>query len=1079
MSASRNVRPRLAEPPSPPCPLVGPLAERVNYAFGSETTPSRDAVLAAFQHCLAQPGAQLNELIEVYDKFNQWLVARERASNERRVRAEVERARAEQAAAEAERDRLRAERDQARADRQAAQRRQRAPFLSELSDQELWQFVDEVCNVLQANVHKIIKECNGLLPHTVKELVRLVVMSHAKQGYPAAARLIDRRVKKLMAAIVNGDFQRGKSTVESLIGQINFAINESSTVGDKCCTILVTVQRAWALALEATCKSKSVRNNDDPDHTNSPSPGAQPDSDIDEADLEDEDGGIDAADLGTMPIARMKGRTGREEVRNCLRAGGMAVAFRTESQYEAHVKIIAEINDSRGADEKAFVYTLVLDEADKFFGDGRAAHAKQLETMLGLRGSNHSNLPVLMLAVSATNIGVSYYLMRRMHKLRDNNLPCVELIDQVSFKPPVDGTYRSATASFLSEGEVVEVPRPDSDYSTEQIVRMVGDVMNRPHSMLVDTSCTRVNVTVEHNMIDHVDAVISNMPADRQKPMAVTHLHGGHSTHHGTMAVQMVCEDGLDAEDRGLLKLIDAHEQLADEEDRHADELQAAGADSRLIADARKMACVLTDAGENLEVNECTGCIEAHNLTELAWGVRRKANRLGFYKDAQILGLDDPPGSFNRDDGIGRSPWQPKHLPLLLFIIRKFIREDIPIAVVGNAMIKRSMSIVAVDVFRAPISVEVDGEQLGSCVGQPKCMALITDQIHTRCANAPDGAQMKARNCSTLTNFDVAHPDLFEYRDGKACVREIVVEDLSEAISGHVAYNAMDTWKAPMDQRMKTMKEIRIATRADRRARTIDEFRENVLDTEHKREMFDGMVEQVRSAGDVGDAISDVEHMLALACAMAQQITLPASVTTLIQRHRNPLFQSRAGEPERDLANMHANLCNIVGDRQPLAFRHALTKRRGGGRRGGGGGQLGGVAQMCLQHLANNNIREDADGNPPDDPPEAWTILWAIRDAHRQLIGQPGYSELSPTTNRGCGCGLALNKLFAAGQIKKGKYRRSKPDPEPGLGVNIDTRPREITCFWLARGVAVPTATPAAAVPVANLAGVANTNNNA
>ena len=61
----------------------------------------------------------------------------------------------------------------------------------------------------------------------------------------------------VLCPLVNGDFQRGKSTVEALIGQINFAINESPTVGDKCCTVLVTVQRAWALALEATCKSKS------------------------------------------------------------------------------------------------------------------------------------------------------------------------------------------------------------------------------------------------------------------------------------------------------------------------------------------------------------------------------------------------------------------------------------------------------------------------------------------------------------------------------------------------------------------------------------------------------------------------------------------------------------------------------------------------------------------------------------------------------------------------------------------------------------------------------------------------------
>ena len=256
---SRNVRQRLAEPPSPPCPLVGPLAERVNYTFGSDTIPTRDSVISALNYLVSQPGAQVTELIQVFDNFLKWLGVRKRASAERRIRAEVERARAEQAAAEAERDRLRAERDQARADRQAAQQRQRAPFLSELSSSEVSEFRDEIYNVLQANIPKIIKECNTLLPHSVKELVRLVVMSHAKQGYPASVRLIDRRVKKLMAAIINGDFQRGKSTVEALIAQINFAINESSTVGDKCCTVLVTVQRAWALALEATCKSKTAR----------------------------------------------------------------------------------------------------------------------------------------------------------------------------------------------------------------------------------------------------------------------------------------------------------------------------------------------------------------------------------------------------------------------------------------------------------------------------------------------------------------------------------------------------------------------------------------------------------------------------------------------------------------------------------------------------------------------------------------------------------------------------------------------------------------------------------------------------
>ena len=89
---SRNVRQRLAEPPSPPCPLVGPLAERVNYTFGSDTIPTRDSVISALNYLVSQPGAQVTELIQVFDNFLKWLGVRKRASAERRIRAEVERA---------------------------------------------------------------------------------------------------------------------------------------------------------------------------------------------------------------------------------------------------------------------------------------------------------------------------------------------------------------------------------------------------------------------------------------------------------------------------------------------------------------------------------------------------------------------------------------------------------------------------------------------------------------------------------------------------------------------------------------------------------------------------------------------------------------------------------------------------------------------------------------------------------------------------------------------------------------------------------------------------------------------------
>ena len=257
----RNVRQRVAEALRlPPCPLAGPIAHELNYRGGQDAAPSRDAVRAALARCMAQPGARFEELMHVYDAYTQWLNDCERMRERERVEARVQAGRREQ---EQRARRAEEERDRAQAAARAAAQRQRASMIAELDDESLALFIEEIDRTLRANVGKTMAECDSLCPHGVKELVRAVINAHRKQNHEAAVALLMRRVKKLMAMCINGDFQRGKSTIECIIGQINFAINSSRTVGDKCCTILVTVQRAWALALHATCKSKAARN--DPD----------------------------------------------------------------------------------------------------------------------------------------------------------------------------------------------------------------------------------------------------------------------------------------------------------------------------------------------------------------------------------------------------------------------------------------------------------------------------------------------------------------------------------------------------------------------------------------------------------------------------------------------------------------------------------------------------------------------------------------------------------------------------------------------------------------------------------------------
>eukprot|EP00966_Prymnesium_polylepis_P021498 494630-Prymnesium_polylepis.1 len=130
----------------------------------------------------------------------------------------------------------------------------------------------------------------------------------------------------------------------------------------------------------------------------------------------------------------MAGQKGRDQVRDCLRQGGMAVAFRTGPQFEAHSKIMAEINDSRGADEKAYGFTLLLDEADKFLGDPTAYHSQQLQWMLGFKSRAQPNVPLILACVSATNMGPNYWVFRRMHTSKDRRL-CMSFADQVTSIP--------------------------------------------------------------------------------------------------------------------------------------------------------------------------------------------------------------------------------------------------------------------------------------------------------------------------------------------------------------------------------------------------------------------------------------------------------------------------------------------------------------------------------------------------------------------------------------------------------------------------------------------------------------------
>ena len=357
-----------------------------------------------------------------------------------------------------------------------AQARQRLPFIAELTEAEYATFVHALGDHIEALWPKPTREVNNLLPHGWREMLYQVCDAHRAQVYPAEQHFNERRVKVTKVGMSNGDFQRGKSTVEALFCLINYAIHCSTSVGDVCCTAVYSQLRAWSLALADTMQSKTARE-------------APPDDD----ELVEEENGVAAIDLGDLPIARLGGHNGRAVVKKCLQAGGAAVFFRTGPQYGAFSKMLAEINDSRTRNEKAFVSTLVLDEGDKFFADPRADHARQLLQLMGIGGPRQRNCPVLVVCVSATNIGPCYYFWRRMHLTRGQP---IEIDDIVGFAPAEAISYRHETRSVLPAGEAIQVPRPDGEYVTPQILEQWWRAMHTDYALILDTATVRVNYGV-------------------------------------------------------------------------------------------------------------------------------------------------------------------------------------------------------------------------------------------------------------------------------------------------------------------------------------------------------------------------------------------------------------------------------------------------------------------------------------------------------------------------------------------------------------------------------------------------------
>lgn len=961
--------------------------------------------------------------------------------------------------------------DEVQNDRRVRQRTEqvrpsRPKLLAEMTDAELDNQYERFKEQIESTHERLIREVNTLLPHGWGELLRVIMDAHADQKYPNSTNLKERRVKLVHTVCINGDVQRGKSTVEALIAVINWTIHNSPEVHDKVCTFCVTQLQSWASALRETFQIKTAAAELPHDDN-----GEEENSSEDEDEDQFEEGGIDAEDLGSMPIVQKRKGVTAMEVKSTLRQGGCAVAFRTHTQYQWYAKQVVEMNSELASYEKSLSMCVVLDEADKFFGDN-CAHAKELYRMCGFDGNRQPNKPVMVIAVSATNPGPVYWLLRRERTLVRNQ-QVMKVADIVSFKPAAPNTYSTQSESFLEPGVLMELPRRADEYVTSQVVDIYQDFLSRACALMVDTLCTIVNTYVAHNMCEHVAVVVEELQRrGEQTPFVVLYGHGQETSFPGMMGLQFCLEEHLPEADRMMRKLETSMVEAADEERNLAHNLTASG-DADGAAAARARAAALEHEAGQLDENLADyDCLPVHHLSPLAWHIKAKALRLGHYQADKMKGmLPDPPPSFNIDDMIGEQRFNfGENLQLVLLIIRKYIGAEVPIAVVAGTMLRRCMSVVAVDYFRAEISRERDGDNLAEAhYDQPYPLAVVSHMILKGGANAPDGHQTAKRDNHTLTAFEFLHPDL-------ASTKKLMVPELAVAAEAFIGFNAMEELRKPLADRRLMLRQISEATRGSERLRTIDNYRTGLAARvgDEAAARFDTLVTKVRSVRDLG---ADPDYMLALGCALARHLKLPLPTRQLFQTSKTPMFQIKCGLPERDLGNIHANMVTIAENGTPPDFRHAIATRRGRGA-----GEPSSVVAFAANWMRDHGFVANANGGAPPNPPEAWTVMLGLRAQYPDLIDTPGYSQMSPTATGSCGLGYAMKELCTRQIAGVSKTRRPAPArpamssfPNPnGEARDLPARAvgpaRQVNVYWLKRGAVVPAlpavqAAAAAALP--------------
>jgi len=330
--------------------------------------------------------------------------------------------------------------------------------------------------------------------------------------------------------------------------------------------------------------------------------------------------------------------------------------------------------------------------------------------------------------VSATN-GLSFFAM-----LQRLGRPGHALLDIVSFRD--DPAYIGFSRYSRFNGRTLEGLAPRNVYVNAAVLDIYTEVLSRDWSCLLDCTTTRVNVNTEANLQAHAEEVLSQLARRplgaallAERGMAFVFVHGGGTTFLGRVGI---CFAGT------LAATAVAQLQAA---------VQAAGGDAFRPLTFRS-------CGRRQYV---TQEMLRPLLAQLDAG--KKA------ADAAYVSLMHEKLSLEQ-------------LPLTLLLLRTRW-PGLPVAVVGHGMVRRSLSIVAVDAARV-------------------CQLAVTHEVQWagEGANAADVTQQFLRASTTLHEFHDAH--------GFTDVRVLAPAHVWYTVTGAVLFNqwfaASQAGGAPLDR---------------------------------------------------------------------------------------------------------------------------------------------------------------------------------------------------------------------------------------------------------------------------------------